>query len=212
MKFIKQHRLNSFVLLFSVNLATGFASDSIADAPNIVLILADDLGYGDVMCNHPKSLIPTPNIDKLASQGRRFTEAHTPASVCSPTRYGLLTGRYAWRTAMKEGVLYDYDPALIKKGRLTVASLLKDAGYHTGVFGKWHVGLDWAPKEGDPGDWQPTHMGFDRPGQTNIGQLYDFANDPGETKDLWAEQPEIVKHLRDRLDLVMRQGRSRQAK
>jgi arylsulfatase A len=131
-----------------------FARNSTAATPNIVFILADDLGYGDVMCNNLKSLIPTPNIDKLASQGRRFTEAHTPASVCSPTRYALLTGRYAWRTAMKEGVLYDYDPALIKKGRTTIASLLKNAGYHTAAFGKWHVGLDWAPKDGDPGDWQ----------------------------------------------------------
>ena len=138
----------------SAQTGAGKAATTLPSTPNIVFILADDLGYGEVCCNNPKSLIPTPNVDKLAAQGRRFTEAHSPASVCSPTRYGLLTGRYAWRTAMKEGVLYDYDPALIKKGRMTIASLLKEAGYHTAAFGKWHVGLDWTPKEGDPGDWQ----------------------------------------------------------
>jgi arylsulfatase A-like enzyme len=141
--------------LFMVALLVGgFVRQATAATPNILFILADDLGYGDVSCNNAKSLIPTPNIDQLAAEGRRFSEAHSPASVCSPTRYGLMTGRYAWRTAMKEGVLYDYDPALIKKGRTTIASLLKDAGYRTGAFGKWHVGLDWTPKEGDPGDWQ----------------------------------------------------------
>jgi arylsulfatase A len=125
-----------------------------ADHPNIVFILADDLGYGDVSCNNPASLIPTPHLDTLAGQGIRFTNAHATASVCSPTRYSILTGRYPWRTAMKEGVLYDFDPALIKRGRTTVASLLHDAQYATAAFGKWHIGLDWTPKPGDTGDWQ----------------------------------------------------------
>jgi arylsulfatase A len=152
---MKQPLLAALLLaLLAAPLAALQAGDTPAQKPNIVFILADDLGYGDVSCNSPKSLIPTPNIDKLAAQGRRFTEAHSPSSVCSPTRYGLLTGRYAWRTAMKEGTLFDYDPALIQKGRMTIASLLKDAGYHTAAFGKWHVGLDWTPKDGDPGDWQ----------------------------------------------------------
>ncbi len=128
---MKPTPFHSLTFLVVISIAAGLGCDLTAATPNIVFILADDLGYGDVQCNNPKSLIPTPNIDKLASQGRRFTEAHTPASVCSPTRYGLLTGRYAWRTAMKEGVLYDYDPALIKKGRTTVALLLKESGYHT---------------------------------------------------------------------------------
>ncbi|MFO1483495.1 MAG: arylsulfatase [Verrucomicrobiaceae bacterium] len=141
----------SFLMLIASWIAI---ASSAATMPNIVVILSDDVGYGDISCNNPQSLIQTPAIDALAKAGRRFTEAHSPAAVCSPTRYGLLTGRYAWRTAMKEGVLYDFDPALIKKGRTTVASLLKSAGYHTAAFGKWHVGLDWTPKEGDPGDWQ----------------------------------------------------------
>ena len=100
-----------FALLALLNVAwasaqtgAGKAATTLPSTPNIVFILADDLGYGEVCCNNPKSLIATPNMDKLAAQGRRFTEAHSPASVCSPTRYGLLRGRYAWRTAMKGGV------------------------------------------------------------------------------------------------------------
>src|SRR5260370_898098 len=107
--------------------------------PNIVLILADDLGYGDPGCYNPASKIPTPNIDRLAAQGMRFTDAHTPSAVCTPTRYGILTGRYCWRTSLKKGVLDGYSPLLIEPGRLTVASLLKQQGYATACLGKWHL-------------------------------------------------------------------------
>src|SRR4051812_29379417 len=120
------------------------AADSLK--PNIVYILADDLGFGDVHCNNLDSKIPTPNIDKLASEGRRFTDAHSPSSVCTPTRYGILTGRYCWRTKLKSGVLLGYDAPLIEPGRMTVASLLKQNGYRTGCIGKWHLGMDWAVK------------------------------------------------------------------
>ena len=112
--------------------------------PNIIFILADDMGYGDPTCNHPNSAIPTPNLDRLAAQGIRFTDAHTPSAVCTPTRYGLLTGRYCWRTQLKQGVLDGYSPSLIEPTRQTVASLLKSNGYDTAVVGKWHLGLDWA--------------------------------------------------------------------
>ncbi len=125
-----------------------------SDKPNIVFILADDMGWGDATCNNPSSRISTPNIDRIAKEGVRFTNAHAPAAVCTPTRYGLLTGRYAWRTPMREGVLYPFCPALIRKGRMTLASLLKQQGYATAVFGKWHLGLDWTPAAGDPGDWE----------------------------------------------------------
>lgn len=91
--------------------------------PNIVFILADDMGYGDPGCYNPKSKIPTPNMDRLATEGIRFTDAHSPSSVCSPTRYGILTGRYAWRTDLKKGVLWAWDKPLIQKDRLTVAEL-----------------------------------------------------------------------------------------
>ena len=109
--------------------------------PNIVFIMADDMGYGDVECYNPNSKIPTPNMDQLAKDGIRFTDAHSPSAVCTPTRYGVLTGRYCWRTSLKRGVLYGYEPPLIELKRLTVASLLKDAGYNTACIGKWHLGL-----------------------------------------------------------------------
>ena len=96
-------------------------------SPNIVFIMADDMGYGDVGCYNPDSKIPTPNMDKLAEEGICFTDAHSPSAVCTPTRYGVLTGRYCWRSRLKYGVLYGYEPPLIEPERLTVAGLLKDA-------------------------------------------------------------------------------------
>ena len=115
--------------------------------PNIIYILADDMGYGDVSINNPDSKTRTPNIDKLASEGMRFMDVHSPSSVCTPTRYGILTGRYCWRTNLPTGVLRGYGQALLEKERTTVASLLKENGYATGVIGKWHLGLDWVLKE-----------------------------------------------------------------
>jgi arylsulfatase A len=117
--------------------------------PNIVIILADDLGYGDVGAFNPGSRIPTPTIDKLAREGMRFTDAHTNSSVCTPTRYGLLTGRYAWRTRLQRGVLWGEGAPLVEPGRLTLASMLKARGYRTAVFGKWHLGLGWEPRRGE---------------------------------------------------------------
>lgn len=109
--------------------------------PNIVFILADDLGLGDLGCYNTKSKIATPNMDRLAAEGMKFTDAHTPSAVCSPTRYGVLTGRYAWRSRLKKGVLWGYSRSLIEPGRETVASLLKKQGYATAAVGKWHLGL-----------------------------------------------------------------------
>jgi arylsulfatase A-like enzyme len=122
-----------------------------AAKPNVVYILADDLGYGDVKCLNPEGKIPTPNLDRLAAQGMIFTDAHSGSSVCTPTRYGVLTGRYAWRTRLQAGVLYGYSPPLIAPGRATVASLLKKHGYATACVGKWHLGMDMARKAGDGG-------------------------------------------------------------
>jgi arylsulfatase A len=98
----------------------------IGGKPNIIYILADDLGYGDLGCYNNESKIPTPNLDHLASQGMRFTDAHSPSAVCSPTRYGIITGQYCWRTHLKKGVLMPYDKPLIKPGQVTVASFLSD--------------------------------------------------------------------------------------
>lgn len=124
------------------------------DRPNIVYILADDLGYGDLSVNNPDSKISTPHMDALAREGMRFTDAHAPSSVCTPSRYGLLTGRYCWRSDLPQGVLQGYGRALIDSGQLTIASFLKDHGYQTAVIGKWHLGLDWVLKPGHEDDLQ----------------------------------------------------------
>ncbi len=122
--------------------------------PNIVLILTDDLGYGDPGCFNPASRIPTPNVDKLAAAGIRFTDAHSPSAVCTPTRYGVLTGRYCWRTWLQRGVVGGYTPPLLDPGRATIASTLKAEGYATGFFGKWHLGLGWTRTNGFTPTWR----------------------------------------------------------
>ena len=116
-------------------------ADLAARKPNIVLILADDLGYGDVGCYNPESKIPTPNLDRLAKQSLRLTDAHSPSAVCSPTRYAILTGRYSWRSRMKFGVWPTNSPYLIEQNRTTMPMLLRQQGYRTAVIGKWHLGL-----------------------------------------------------------------------
>ncbi|ALJ06732.1 arylsulfatase [Pseudalgibacter alginicilyticus] len=115
--------------------------------PNIIYVLTDDLGIGDVSTYNPESKIKTPYIDKLASEGMTFTDAHTTSAVCTPSRYSILTGRYSWRTKLKSRVLYGEDPHLIHPQRATVASLLKSAGYYTASIGKWHLGWDWQRNE-----------------------------------------------------------------
>jgi len=112
--------------------------------PNIIYVLADDLGYGDVGAFNENSKIKTPYLDKLANEGMMFTDAHSSSSVCTPTRYGILTGRYSWRSPLKHTVLDGRSIALIPPERTTVASILKTQGYHTAFIGKWHLGWDWA--------------------------------------------------------------------
>jgi arylsulfatase A-like enzyme len=130
---------------------------------NIVIILADDMGMGDIGAYSPSSKVPTPALDTLAAAGMRFTDAHSPSAVCTPTRYGLLTGRYAWRTSLKKGVLKGYSPLLIDTDRSTIASMLRKKGYATAAIGKWHLGLgseavtDYS-KPLSPG---PNDVGFD---------------------------------------------------
>jgi arylsulfatase A-like enzyme len=126
------------------------------DKPNIVFIMADDMGYGDLSSYNPDSRIQTPNMDRVASEGLIFTNVHTPSSLCSPTRYGLLTGRYCWRTRLKEWVLAEFygDTPLIEEDRMTIASLLKDQGYNTACVGKWHVGMAWNTKDGRPASYE----------------------------------------------------------
>jgi arylsulfatase A-like enzyme len=119
-------------------------------SPNIIYILADDLGYGDVHCFNPEGKIPTPNLDNMAANGIMFTDAHTTSAVCTPTRYGILTGRYNWRTQLKQHVLSGYSKSLLKQERTTVAEMLKTQGYTTAYIGKWHLGWDWAIQKEDP--------------------------------------------------------------
>lgn len=163
------------VLIAVVFLAVG--RTCLAETPNIVLILADDMGYGDVHALNAKSTIPTPNLDKLSTEGMTFTDAHSPSAVCTPTRYGLLTGRYCWRTRLKKGVLGGYSEPLLAADRSTLGTMLRKAGYRTGAVGKWHLGMKLPMKrsdantrrwDGDPGvDFggeitdSPVHHGFD---------------------------------------------------
>ncbi len=117
--------------------------------PNILFILADDLGYGDVACYNPESAIPTPNLDQLAREGMRFTDAHSASTVCTPTRYSILTGRMEFRTGMRSVFVGIGGPCLIEKERLTLPQMLKNEGYSTACMGKWHVGMTFFDTEGD---------------------------------------------------------------
>lgn len=111
--------------------------------PNIILFLTDDLGYGDISCLNPEGKLDTRNIDRMASEGMVFTDAHSCSSVCTPSRYGIVTGRYNWRTRLKRGVIPGCAPALIEDGRMTIGSMLQSQGYKTAAIGKWHLGMDW---------------------------------------------------------------------
>jgi len=118
--------------------------------PNIIYILADDMGYGDVSCLNENSRIRTTNLDRLARDGIRFQDAHSTSAVCTPSRYSILTGRYNWRSTLKQGVKWGYSRPLIEDGRMTVASFLKQHGYHTACLGKWHLGWHWGKKAATP--------------------------------------------------------------
>jgi len=135
--------------------------------PNIIFIMTDDMGIGDTTVYNPESKIPTPNMEKLAEQGVVFTDAHSPSSMCTPTRYALLTGRYCWRTWLWRGVYGGYNRPLIKKGRMTIASLLKKHGYATACIGKWHLGMNWGLKPGrtktEEGDFKQFDIDFSKP-------------------------------------------------
>lgn len=143
---------------------------SAPNRPNLVCILTDDMGYGDVGCYNPESKIPTPHLERLAREGMRFTDAHAASAVCTPSRYALLTGRYCWRTPMKRGVLNGFSGPLVEKGRATVASLLRDSGYHTACIGKWHLGWEWPLRPGE--EEPPQRVDYRRPirrGPTSVG-------------------------------------------
>ncbi len=152
-----------YTLIFSLLAAmSGYCTPN--NKPNIIFIMADDLGYGDLSC-YGATKINTPNVDKISSEGMMFTDAHSPASVCTPTRYAVLTGRYAWRGRLKKEVLWDgYSRSLIEPDRVTIGHIMKAKGYHTAQIGKWHLG--WEDQE--PVDYSkgtlgrgPNDLGFD---------------------------------------------------
>ncbi len=151
-------------LLFPALAVASVGAATAAEKPNIIFILCDDMGYGDVSFLDDNSKIRTDNLDQMAREGVYFSDAHSSSSVSTPTRYGILTGRYNWRSSLKQSVLGGYSPALISPDRSTMASMLKSAGYTTGYIGKWHLGWDWAVLEGSEYD-EPTFdyntMSFD---------------------------------------------------
>ncbi|VGO18926.1 Arylsulfatase [Pontiella sulfatireligans] len=148
---------------------------SSASKPNIVYILADDLGIGDVQVYNPDSKILTPNIDRLASEGMKFTDVHTADGVCTPSRYAILTGRYCWRSESKAGVLRGMSKHLIEPTRETVASFLKKQGYATACVGKWHLGMDWNPKDREATQGKATDLfGPIQNGPLDLGFDYYF--------------------------------------
>lgn len=167
------------VLCLLLIITPGFLFAAQPSQPNIVVILADDFGVGDIQAHYPNNKIPTPCLDQLVKQGMSFTDAHSGSAVCSPTRYGLLTGRYSWRTRLQEWVIAAYEPPLISEDRLTLPGLLKSIGYQTACIGKWHLGWNWPGPQSSQmleqknGQWKyewdftkpiqggPTDRGFD---------------------------------------------------
>lgn len=167
LRFKKVMKLGALMAVFILSFA-GVEMPLAADIskPNIIVIMADDMGYGDVQALNPQSTIPTPYLDSLAENGMRFNDAHSPSAVCTPTRYGLITGRYCWRSSLTRGVLNGYSKSLIDPDRVTIADICKSAGYHTGVVGKWHLGLDFAP-------------------HSNPNQKFDFSKPVGNTPNAY---------------------------
>ena len=141
--------LRCLIPLLAVTISCSPSTDESKPLPNILFILADDLGYGDVGCYNPESKIPTPNLDQLAKEGILFTDAHSPSTVCTPTRYSILTGRMAFRTGMRGVFTGVKGPCLIEPERLTLPQMLRNQGYATACMGKWHVGMTFFDKNGD---------------------------------------------------------------
>jgi arylsulfatase A len=166
-------------LILGLGLVTA-ASAAARSSPNIIVIYTDDQGFGDASCLNPEARFQTPNLDRLANEGICFTNGHSSDTVCTPSRYGLLTGRYCWRTQKKTGVLRAEHPCLITDDRVTLASLLRANGYHTAMVGKWHLGMDF-PGTAQQRDWShpvtdmPLDKGFDYfygiPASLNYGIL-----------------------------------------
>ena len=136
--------------LFLLTLGVSISLSEENQLPNILFILADDLGYGDVRCYNSESKVPTPHLDQLSEEGILFTDAHSPSTVCTPTRYSILTGRMAFRTGMRGVFTGAGGPCMIEKDRMTIGGMLQNKGYTTSLYGKWHVGMTFFDKDGKP--------------------------------------------------------------
>ena len=185
--------LTSLLLLQS---ATVYAEDQAK--PNVVLVLCDDLGYGDVQCLNPeRGKIATPNIDQFASQGMTFTDAHSGSSVCTPTRYGIMTGRYSWRTKLQNGVVQAYSPSLIKEDRVTIAGFLQTQGYHTAAIGKWHLNMQYIAPDGNSIEKSkdPPAVGAKIP-DGPVARGFDYFHGFHHSRDMKAviENDQIIEH------------------
>jgi arylsulfatase A-like enzyme len=188
---MKSALLPTILAVFCVNCQ---AADQARSRPNIVLILSDDYGYGSATCyGADEELIQTPQIDRLAREGRRFTDANTTSSVCSPTRYSVLTGRYCWRTSLKHEVLGTTSPLHIEPGRTNLASLLKKHGYQTAAIGKWHLGYG---NNGKVDFTKPL-----KPGPLEIGFDYHFGvpSNHGDVSGVYVENQRVVGMRSDRV-------------
>ena len=175
---MRQIPLIVIACLSMTSLRWATAADSgIDSAPNIIFILADDQGFGDVSALNPESKIPTPNIDRIAKEGMIFGDGHSSSAVCTPTRYSVLTGRYHWRTHLQNGVLGGFSPPLISEGRMTVASMLKQHGYQTSCVGKWHLGWNWPLKDGGYAD-DKGNFGSGFKGGWDVDYTADIKNGP----------------------------------
>ncbi|HEY2411068.1 MAG TPA: arylsulfatase [Pirellulaceae bacterium] len=192
------------VALFALGLLAHWNAAAAASRPNIVVIYTDDQGYGDMSALNPQAKFQTPNLDRLAREGLLFTDAHCADTVCTPSRYALLTGRYSWRTSLKSGVLHAEGDCLIAKGRMTVASLLREHGYRTAMFGKWHLNMRFPGSVGKR-DWSqpiadgPTEHGFDEyfgiPASMNYGVLTFIENNRvTDPPSLWTHRKQTPEH------------------
>ncbi|HBE69728.1 MAG TPA: hypothetical protein DDW52_16400, partial [Planctomycetaceae bacterium] len=195
---ITEMKINTCGLFCVVLLLCGAAWPSSAfgstsERPNIVIMLADDMGYGEISRLNPeRGKIKTECLDRLAASGLVFTDAHSASSVCTPTRYGLLTGRYAWRTRLQSGVLTG-GPSLIAQERLTLAKFLRSHGYYTGIVGKWHLGmlLDGKHEKKDvPVGAKVTHGPIDRGG---FDEFHGFHH--ARQIRLWVDNDRVTENL-----------------
>ena len=176
-----KHTIRSLIALCCVVGVISVSAATLRNSrPNVILVLTDDQGFGDASCLNPDAKFQTPNLDRLAAEGIAFTNAHCADTVCTPSRYGVLTGRYCWRTVKRTGVLGAEAKCLIDAGRTTLASMLRDQGYQTAMVGKWHLGMDFPGEKGNR-DWtqpvrdMPLDKGFDYfygiPASLNYGVL-----------------------------------------